>query len=293
MGYRSRRDARGEGKDPRHLHGLLGMAAGRSRRSYRIEGPPLQPDQPPLPLPADARVPRLGSLLLSVGRLSAALDKGDGGALVAVECRPRSRTICNEYARKIALGQQLSDAFSHTRLPLFRWANGAIPNDLEGKDSVRIRDTAPIFRLEGDELVGSMTTWAWLNPRSRKPVFNFVADGRNFSANDRVAILATGFYEYTAPADPKVKLKDRHLFTMSGQDWFWIAGIVKEGCFTMLTVPPGPDVAPYHDRQIATLTPQAGLDWLALSRPQGELLATPDAGTFDVVTLRRDGAEVS
>ena len=27
-------------------------------------------------------------------------------------------------------------------------------------------------------------------------------------------IPATGFYEYTAPEKPKVKLKDRHLFTI-------------------------------------------------------------------------------
>lgn len=133
-----------------------------------------------------------------------------------------------------------------------------------------------------------MTTWAWPGPGG-KPLFNFRADGRDFSANDRVLILATGFYEYTAAADPKVKLKDRHLFTMRGQDWFWIAGIVKQGCFTMLTLPPGPDVEPYHDRQIATLAPRAGLDWLTQSRPQGELLATPAGGTFDVETLRKDG----
>ena len=58
--------------------------------------------------------------------------------------------MCNEYARQIALGK-LAEEFSRTRqLPLFGWLGGRIPNDLNGKASVRIRDSAPIFRLQGD-----------------------------------------------------------------------------------------------------------------------------------------------
>ena len=41
-----------------------------------------------------------------------------------------------------------------------------------------------------------------------------------------------------------------------GRAWFCIAGIWRQQAdvgeaFTMLTTEPGPDVAPYHDRQIA------------------------------------------
>jgi putative SOS response-associated peptidase YedK len=32
-----------------------------------------------------------------------------------------------------------------------------------------------------------------------------------------------------------------------------VAGIVKEGAFTMLTTEPGEDMRPYHDRQIVVL----------------------------------------
>lgn len=91
---------------------------------------------------------------------------------------------------------------------------------------------------------------------------------------------------------PKVKLKDRHLFSRPDDPWFWIAGIVKDDCFSMLTAAPGPDVAPFHDRQIVTLPPDAGLDWLTLSRPQAELLSTQPAGTFEVKTLRRNGLDL-
>jgi putative SOS response-associated peptidase YedK len=111
-------------------------------------------------------------------------------------------------------------------------------------------------------------------------VFNFRADGRSFANSARVLIPADGFYEFTAPADPKAKRKDKHLFTLAGEPWFWIAGIEREGCFTMLTLPPGPDIAPYHDRQIVVLPRDDGSAWLASSRPQEEVLRTLPAGSL-------------
>lgn len=65
-------------------------------------------------------------------------------------------------------------------------------------------------------------------------------------------------YEFTKPEDPTKKLKDKWLFTKKGEPWFCIAGIWRTDpkvgeAFTMLTMPPGPDIAPYHDRQIAIL----------------------------------------
>ncbi len=55
-------------------------------------------------------------------------------------------------------------------------------------------------RLEDGELAGTMLTWAWKTPQGR-PVFNFVLGERDFSSSDRMLILATEFYEYTAPKD--------------------------------------------------------------------------------------------
>lgn len=40
----------------------------------------------------------------------------------------------------------------------------------------------------------------------------------------------------------------------------------------MLTTEPGPDVAPYHDRQIVVLRRRQALAWLNLIRPESELL---------------------
>jgi putative SOS response-associated peptidase YedK len=71
-------------------------------------------------------------------------------------------------------------------------------------------------------------------------------------------IPADGFCEFTEPADKKKRRKDKWLFTKVSERWFCIAGIWRADkdvgeAFTMLTMPPGPDIAPYHDRQIAIL----------------------------------------
>jgi putative SOS response-associated peptidase YedK len=200
--------------------------------------------------------------------------------------------MCNEYARAKSLEEFAAEFGQFEELPLFEWEGDRTPNDLAAKASVRISDTAPVLRLADGRLVGSMTPWAWRGP-SGKPVFNFQSEGRDFSRIDRVLVFATGFYEYTAPAAPKVKLKDQHLFTMPGHEWFWIAGIVREGAFTLLTTAPGPDVAPFHDRQIVTLPPEAGPAWLSLSRPPGEILKAGPAGSLAVRTLRRDGVSLA
>jgi putative SOS response-associated peptidase YedK len=145
-----------------------------------------------------------------------------------------------------------------------------------------------VVHLKDDLLTGRSMTWAWKGPRGN-PVFNFVSEKRDFSKSNRVLIPATGFYEYTAPEKPKVKLKDRHLFTMKGEECFWVAGVVKDDCFAMPTTAPGPDIGPFHDRQICLLPPHAWMDWLHLTRETNQLFVPLPAGTLDVTTLRKDG----
>lgn len=55
---------------------------------------------------------------------------------------------------------------------------------------------------------------------------------------------------------------------------------MKQGAFTMLTISPGADVAPYHDRQIVVLPRSQGVAWLDLSSPEGELLRPLPAGSL-------------
>lgn len=200
--------------------------------------------------------------------------------------------MCNDYERELAASQaiQYMEDMKHT--PPFSWTGGRIPNDADlPQPHIRIKDKGFTMRLVDGKLEGAMTRWAW--DQGKRPVYNFKSEGRDFSGSDRCIIMATAFYEYTDPEQPKVKLKDQHRFWMRGSDYFWIAGIIKLGAFAMLTTEPGPDVKPYHHRQIVALPPDNGMDWLSLSRPEAEILAPPPKGTLVHRQTRRDGLEIA
>lgn len=194
--------------------------------------------------------------------------------------------MCNDYAREIEIGRIMKLTKEMDRLPPLTWAGGKTPNDIAPQSHIKISDNGFVVRLEGRQLAGEMVKWAWNTPQGM-PVFNFVSEKRDFSESDRVLILATGFYEYTIPKKPKVKLKDQHFFRMKGEEWFWIAGIVKHRCFTMLTTEPGPDVKPFHDRQVCVVAPEEGMLWL--KEADNTVLSSLPKGTLSVTTLRRDG----
>jgi len=49
----------------------------------------------------------------------------------------------------------------------------------------------------------------------------------------------------------------------------------------MLTTAPGPDIAPYHDRQIVLLTPPDYARWLDGSAPAAQICRPLPAGTIE------------
>jgi len=185
--------------------------------------------------------------------------------------------MCNDYRYRLP-AERLVDEFRQLRIPL-RFPQG-VPN-IEPRDDIRITDTAPVVRFADDGAELLQLPWSWRGPTG-KPVFNFRSEGRRFAREDRVLIPADGFYEFTAPKDPKQKRKDKWLFTMKGHDLFAIAGVVKHGAFAMLTTEPGPDIAPYHDRQVVVLGPGAWADWLTAAVPEGAVLKSSPAGALDV-----------
>jgi len=178
--------------------------------------------------------------------------------------------VCNLYTvekgpdavRRIFADLQIPLEFPHG-IPNFQPRN------------VRITERAPIVTFNRDRGVAELVErrWSWPAPNG-KPVFNMRSDGREFS-RDRCLVIADAFFEFTAPEDPKQKRKVCWQFRPASE--FAIAGIVRKDqkvgeAYTLLTVPPGPDVAGYHNRQIALLYPQDWRAWLDGTGRSAELL---------------------
>lgn len=182
--------------------------------------------------------------------------------------------MCNEFQNRIALSDYF-ETFDILRIPL-SWTDGGASN-LQPLESIRISDRAPVVRWTGEAAELGVLPWSWKAPNGR-PVFNFRSDGRSFGGSERCLIPADGFFEFTAAEDPASRRKDRWRFAMTGEPWFWIAGLIRDGAFAMLTAEPGPDVGAVHDRQVVVLKRPQALDWLRLDRPEAEIFTPPPAG---------------
>ena len=150
---------------------------------------------------------------------------------------------------------------------------------------IHITDRAPVVRWASDHAELVVRRWSWPSPNG-KPVFNMRSDGREFP-KDRCLVPLDGFYEYTAPDDPKQKRKACWLFRPAAGQEFAIAGLLRPHAqvgeaFTLLTAPPGPDVERLHNRQIVLLPPEKWRAWLDGSAKSVELLQPTLAGSLDV-----------
>ena len=228
--------------------------------------------------------------------------------------------MCNEYARRIT-PEQLREGWGATDMQ--KLFPEGVPN-MPALDSIRITDPAVIIRAaREDPGAAEVVTrrWSWRGPNG-KPVYNFRSDGRAFenkATSGRCLIPADAFYEYTddpplpqmeeevgraadlfgaAPVAPRSsrvsaakKVKAKWEFRMRGLDWFCIAGLWRTDpdvgeAWTMLTTEPGPDIAPYHDRQIVLLTPAAYGPWLSGAAPATDLCRPLAAGMLSVRQVR-------
>ncbi|CDN94489.1 MULTISPECIES: SOS response-associated peptidase [Rhizobium/Agrobacterium group] len=192
--------------------------------------------------------------------------------------------MCNDYRLKVDISSIIEE-FADLKIKI-RFSEGR-PN-IEARDDIKITDVGPIVRtVEGERGEGDLVQRRWSWPgQNKRPVYNFRSDGREFASN-RCIIVADGFYEFTDPAEKGKKRKDKWLFTKSGEPIFGIAGIWRDTkevgeAFTMLTMGPGPDIAPYHDRQIVILERKAWADWLDPSVPAQTLIKPLPAGSLAV-----------
>jgi len=188
--------------------------------------------------------------------------------------------MCNLY-RMEKNPDAIRRLFADVQIPI-AFPEG-IPN-MEPRD-VRISEKAPIVKFDAEKGIAQLVErrWSWPGPTG-KPVFNMRSDGREFS-RDRCLVLADSFYEFTAPEDPKQKRKTCWRFRPAGD--FAIAGLLRDDpkvgeAFTLLTVPPGPDIARYHNRQIALLEPPQWRAWLDGTAKSVELLQPSLPGSLTV-----------
>ena len=227
--------------------------------------------------------------------------------------------MCNEAARRTALGL-MRDDFRQVRIEL-SFPEG-LPN-LGEAPSIRITDSTVIVRAAGDAVEMVQRRWSWVGPQGKpvynyrsegRRFDNSASSGvaaEGGSGQGRCLIPLDGFYEFTDAAHPlslaamppgpppqggRVK-KDKWLFTLPECALFCVAGLWRGGveigsraagpatgeAWTMLTCAPGPDIAPYHNRQVVIMPRDRWADWLAGEVPAADLIAPTPAGTLRVV----------
>jgi putative SOS response-associated peptidase YedK len=192
--------------------------------------------------------------------------------------------MCNDYEQHVAHAAYLRAMRAADLSPSDAESAAALPQ----ADDIKIGDLGPVLVALGNGAGLEQMKFGWPPPRKGAgPVFNFKSDGRHFDKSKRCVVILSGFFEFTGSKYPKAK----HRFTLHGTPVMGIAGLWSEAddgtrSFTMLTTAPGPDIAPYHDRQVCVLAPADWAAWLFLTRPEVELLRPLPAGSLDVETVR-------
>lgn len=209
----------------------------------------------------------------------------------------RHRAIRLEPKRRVVV----IGAFRHLEWKAYREAMAkaqlGMPADANARQlptahDVRVNGVAPIMRTRGNVVELAPLRWGFAPPRQgAAPVFNFKSEGRKFDKSNRCLIPASAFFEFTGTKSPKSKWR----FALADSPILAIAGLWRDDAktgdaFTMLTTAPGPDIAPFHNRQVVVLPVQDWASWLYLDKPEAELLKPLPAGSL-TVTLARAGKE--
>jgi putative SOS response-associated peptidase YedK len=120
-------------------------------------------------------------------------------------------------------------------------------------------------------------------PTAERPFTLVRAEGRTFPSH-RCLIPASEF---------RLRSHGRaYSFSLADGDWFYFAGIWRPAkpdwpeAYAVLTVDANPDVAPYHDRQMAVLRREQRLDWLDSLVAEDALLRPLPRGSFRVRELK-------
>jgi putative SOS response-associated peptidase YedK len=191
--------------------------------------------------------------------------------------------MCNDYANHIPYDDYIG-AFSERGIRIFP-RGGQIPN-LEPRDDIWPTDPAPVIRAaeNGAELL--QMRWGFPPARPKgPPVINMRSEGRRFRLG-RCLVPVSWFYEFRGAKSPKEKWR----FTAADGSWMCVAGLWRPSdggdVFTMLTVEPGVDVAPIHNRQIVVLAPDQWTRWIDPRSSPEDLLQPSPAGSLRAERVR-------
>jgi putative SOS response-associated peptidase YedK len=130
--------------------------------------------------------------------------------------------------------------------------------------------------------------FSWLLP-TRAPMFNIRSDNPQLGKLARALVPASAFFEFSGAKPPKSK----HRVTFNGAPFMALAAAWKPAkgnepaSFAMVTVDPGPDILPYHPRQMAVLPPADWKRWIYDQAPMADLLRPLPAGSLTVTTIRK------
>src|SRR5579871_1198780 len=211
--------------------------------------------------------------------------------------------MCNRYGYKdpLAAMQRTFSELAHVR-----W-DGLEPN--APLDQIRPTDRAPIIRPASDGVEIVMLRWGLIpstwrgsikgwgehmrgNPltNARSETVSTTGGFRDAYPARRCLVPATHYFEWAI--DPE-RPKGRRLmwkFTVPSQPTFAFPGLWDHaetadgpmGSFTLLTSAPGPDQAPYHNRQPVILRRDQWVDWLDPTKDMAPWFNGSPAGTIHV-----------
>ena len=206
--------------------------------------------------------------------------------------------MCNRYSNKIGY-RDYYDVLREIGIALKSPAPDAAPN-LEPRENIFPTERAPILRpvpggVELRELrwgliprfhTKGVKDWTMLTTNARSETMFTNAVFKHAAQSQRCLVPADQFYEWTGPKGKKIKWS----FRVKDADWFCFAGIWDRAkttngeieSFALLTMPAGPDVKPYHDRQPVILDRLHYRTWLEATADVGPLLFPPAPGTLSV-----------
>ncbi len=193
--------------------------------------------------------------------------------------------MCNEFETQAIAWRQYCDTMQEVE---WRITAGQSEKDLEPKPSIRISDTGAAMIADGAAVRLTPMRFSWLLP-NRAPMFNIRSDNPQLGKMARALVPASAFFEYSGAKAPKFK----HRVTFNGTPFMGIAAAWKPAkgnepaSFALVTVDPGPDILPYHPRQMAVLPPIDWKRWVYDQAPMAELLRPLPAGSLTVKTIRK------